>query len=188
MPVRVIDRVASPRTASADPAAVGETAVTSGIAAISARTLGHWSIEISLCAGRWMVAASISPRRRGRATSSGAVSWICGWDVRTRLMKLACRPDSMADMKTITATPMAMPMAMKIVCMRPSRRKRRPTMTSNGSQRFMARQPAPSIRRRSRPSPGRSCHRQPRRRGFPPFQPPAVRFSPGLSLHGRRRS
>ena len=31
-------------------------------------------------------------RRSGRATSSGAMSWICGCDVSTRLMKLACMP------------------------------------------------------------------------------------------------
>jgi len=44
-----------------------------------------------------------------RATSSGAKSWMWGCDVSTRLRKLACSPASIADMKTMTPTPMAMP-------------------------------------------------------------------------------
>src|SRR5512139_2877138 len=53
-------------------------------------------------------------------------------------MKLACSPASIADMKTMTPTPMAMPPMMKRVCRRPSRRKRTAVIHSNGSQRFMA--------------------------------------------------
>ena len=65
-------------------------------------------------------------------------SWIWGCDVSTRLMKLACSPASIADMKTMTATPIAMPLMMNIVCMRPSLRKRMAAIHSNGIQRFMA--------------------------------------------------
>ena len=49
-------------------------------------------------------------------------------------MKFASRPASIADMKTMTATPMAMPPVMNAVCNRPSRRKRTAAIHSNGSQ------------------------------------------------------
>ena len=62
-----------------------------------------------------------------------------GCDVSTRLMKLACRLDSMADMKTMTATPIETAVTMKIVCIRPSFRKRSAVIHSNGVQRFMTR-------------------------------------------------
>lgn len=39
-------------------------------------------------------------------------------------------------MKTITPTPIAMPLTMNKVCVRPSRRKRSATIHSNGSQGF----------------------------------------------------
>ena len=47
-------------------------------------------------------------------------------------MKFDCRPVIIADMKTITATPIATPATMKTVCSRPSRRKRIATIHSNG--------------------------------------------------------
>ena len=60
-----------------------------------------------------------------------------GCDVSTRLRKLACRLASIADMKTMTATPIATAVTMKMVCIRPSLRKRRAVIHSNGVQRFM---------------------------------------------------
>ena len=53
-------------------------------------------------------------RRAGsaRATSFGGSSWMCGCAVSTRRTKLACSPASSADMKTITATPIATPLTM----------------------------------------------------------------------------
>lgn len=61
-----------------------------------------------------------------------------GWEVSTRLIKFASRPASIADMKTITPTPIEMPPTMKMVCNLPSRRNRTAAIHSNGSQWFMA--------------------------------------------------
>ena len=65
----------------------------------------HWSIERMRCAG----AARSRPDNRSVAGSRerprhllGRQSWMCGCDVSTRWMKLACRPASIADMKTMT--------------------------------------------------------------------------------------
>ena len=117
---------------------VGETPVTSGIANMRSRIFGHWSMDTTRWLGRWMIASSLgpTPSRSGRAIWSGGMSWICGCDVSTRLTKLACRPVSKADMKTITPTPMAMPLMMNMVCIRPSRRKRVAAIQVNGSQDF----------------------------------------------------
>ena len=119
---------------------VGATAVTSGIASIWSRIFGHWSIEITRWLGRCTLASSNSPAppRSGRATWSSANSWICGCEVRTRLMKFASSPASIADMKTMTPTPMAIPPMMKRVCSRPSRKSRTAVIHSNGSHLFMA--------------------------------------------------
>ena len=59
--------------------------------------------------------------------------WDC--EVSTRLMKFASSPASIADMNTMTATPIEMPPTMNTVCSRPSRRKRTAAIHSNGSQR-----------------------------------------------------
>src|SRR5581483_10351136 len=90
--------------------------------------------------GRCTTASSNSPPlppRSGRATWSGGINWICGCEVSTRLMKFASRPASIADMKTITATPIETPPIMNSVCSLPSRRKRTAAIHSNGNQWFM---------------------------------------------------
>ena len=124
MPVRVIERLASPRTASAEPVMVGETIVISGHAAQLSPDL------LPLVDRADALDRALDDRARrpepaqvgasGRATSSGGMSWMWGCDVSTRLMKLACRLASIADMKTMTATPIATAVTMKIVCIRPS--------------------------------------------------------------------
>ena len=50
----------------------------------------HWSMERMRWEGFCTSAPSITPgsKRSGRATSSNGESWICGWEVSTRLMKL----------------------------------------------------------------------------------------------------
>ncbi len=131
MPISEIERLASPRTTSAEPVAAGDTTRTC-----------HWSIDLRRCNGACTVAPSRVPGRApdggpsARATSFGGSSWMCGCAVSTRRTKLACSPASSADMNTITPTPMAMPLTMNSVCIRPSRRKRSATIHSNGSQGF----------------------------------------------------
>ena len=62
---------------------------------------------------------------------------MCGCEVSTRFRKFACRLDSIADMKTMTATPIDTATRMKIVCIRPSLRKRMAAIHSKGCQGFM---------------------------------------------------
>ncbi len=70
MPAIEIARLASPRTASAEPDMVGDTAVTSGMVLSWSRIFGHWSMERMRWLGRWTIASSNSPGppRSGRAT------------------------------------------------------------------------------------------------------------------------
>jgi hypothetical protein len=92
-----------------------------------------------------MIGATIRPASigcNGRAISSGGMSWMCGCVVRTRLRKFACRLDSIADMKTMTATPIATAVKMKIVCIRPSRKNRSAAIHSNGAHVFMVNEPS----------------------------------------------
>ena len=130
--VRVMARLTSPCTARAAPDAVGAASTTSGIALTSAMIFCHWSIERTRWRGCWMMAASTEPfsTPSARVVSGSGMSTMWAWVLSTRCTKLACMPVSRADMKTITATPMATPIMMKAVCMRPSRMKRTQTIHS----------------------------------------------------------
>ena len=157
MPVSELLRPALPRTARPEPAATGATTRTPGRAWICAATARHWSMDFSRCrggctmapsmAGVWAAGSALAadlgqvlvgpasgPPRSCRVTCWAGSNWTWAWALSTRRMKLACRPDSSADMKTITATPMATPVMMNRVCKRPSRRKRSATIHSEGSQ------------------------------------------------------
>ena len=140
MPVKEMPRLALPRTARPEPAATGATTRTPGKAWIWAATARHWSIDFRRCNGGCTMAPSrpggpaSGPPRSCRVSCGGASNWRWAWALSTRRMKLACRPDSKADMKTITATPMATPVMMNRVGRRPSRRKRSATIHSKGSQ------------------------------------------------------
>ena len=157
MPVSEMPRPALPRTARPEPAATGATTRTPGRAWICAATARHWSMDFSRCrggctmapsmAGVWAAGSALAtdlgqvlggpatgPPRSCRVTCWAGSNWTGAWALSTRRMKLACRLDSSADMKTITATPMATPVMMNRVCKRPSRRKRSATIHSKGSQ------------------------------------------------------
>ena len=157
MPVSELLRPGLPRTARPEPAATGATTRTPGRAWICAATARHWSMDFSRCrggctmapsmAGVWAAGSALAadlgqvlggpatgPPRSCRVTCWAGSNWTGAWALSTRRMKLACRPDSSADMKTITATPMATPVMMNRVCKRPSRRKRSATIHSDGSQ------------------------------------------------------
>ena len=140
MPTMLTARVAAPRTASADPAATGETATMAGSSCRTRRSACHWSIDRTRCNGIWTIASS-KPGRKGLATSSRGCSVMWAWALSTRLVRLACRPVSRADMKTITAMPTETPDMMNSVCMRPSRRKRSAAIHSNGIHLFMRNRP-----------------------------------------------
>ena len=57
-------------------------------------------------------------------------------------MKFACNPVNIADINTMTPTPMAIPARMNIVCILPSRINRTAAIHSNGNQRVTRVSPA----------------------------------------------
>ena len=138
-PTTDTDRVALPRLAKAAPETDGDNTLTCGIWPNSMAQLCHWSMPLSRCNGTWMCAISrpspAKPSRNGRTVSFWLSNWMCAWPVSTRLTKFDCKPANSADMNTITATPMAMPTAIKPVCILPSCKNRIATTHSNGSQR-----------------------------------------------------
>ena len=137
MPVRVMALLASPRSAKPGPETTGVTATTSGSRSIWVRIVCHWSIERK----RWERGCTFTAppsSRSTRATCSGGSTTMGACEFRVRRMILDCKPESKADMNTITATPSATPAMISRVCDRPSRIKRNATTHSNGSRRFIA--------------------------------------------------
>src|SRR5512134_3654182 len=141
MPCRLIERDASPRSANPGPEASGETAATARMARSSSTIFCHWSIERMRCSGFCTIAASASSPRSGRAASCGGSSTMCGCEESTRFTMFACCPESAADMKMITPTPIDTPTMIDTVCNRPSRRKRLAAIHSKGSQSRMRHRP-----------------------------------------------
>ena len=115
MPTTDTERLASPRVIKAAPSTAGETTLTSGNCSSWSITLCHWSMPWARCSGICTVAASRASSGQSGAAPVGetrllaASSSICAWPVSTRFTKLACKPVSNADIKIMTATPMAMP-------------------------------------------------------------------------------
>ena len=167
-PTTDTDRVALPRVTRAAPVTAGDNTLTCGIWPNSVAQLCHWSMPLSRCKGTCSCANSwpspTIPARRGRTASFWFSSWMCAWPVSTRLTKFDCKPASKADMNTITATPIAMPTAMKPVCILPSCKNRIATTHSNGSQRvalMVARRARAGLRANGAQGGWPSAHRHP---------------------------
>ena len=90
MPVSAIERLASPRMASAAPLATGVTATMLGVACISASTACQLSIErVRWARGcTWRASASPPVASEGRVISSNGLTTTCGWVPNVRLMVL----------------------------------------------------------------------------------------------------
>ena len=75
--MRLMARLALPRTASAEPPTTGETMLTSGMSRTVVSKDCHWSIDLSLCKGGCTMAAATSPGMtpfKVRVTSLGGNS------------------------------------------------------------------------------------------------------------------
>ena len=75
IPVRLMERLASPRTASAEPVMVGEIFVISGHSRSCSLAFCHWSIEGIRCTGRCTIGVMIWPDFRLAEGPCNLVRW-----------------------------------------------------------------------------------------------------------------